>query len=121
MTLLISKYQDASPTIGVSKRSCRVCGELLRLLSAEDKPFLYHRNHDTITACTLPECLPTRIHIHQQMTQTFGSLLTTHLREIAKQMPSEDADRGPDSDGASSPSGDDVDILMEDVFDVCLE
>jgi hypothetical protein len=94
-------FLNVDKTIGVSKRSCVVCAELLNILNENSpKPYLYRKAHQNITGCTLPEELP--VAAHRRMVEHFGRLLVSCLEELAPTQGRQP--RSADSEGESSGS-----------------
>jgi hypothetical protein len=65
--------------IGVSKRCCPVCQQVLQILNT-GKPFIVRGSHTKISACTLPTWLPEDI--VNSMNMIFGSQLRGELSEL---------------------------------------
>jgi len=81
----LEEFKTTGHMLGVSKRCCPVCARLLSLLKTNNlkRPkFLTTGNHTTISACTLPECLPQQI--IDQMVVEFGLRLRKELVNLRK-------------------------------------
>ena len=71
--------QNSGHVIGVSKRCCPVCQQLLNILTT-GKPFVVRGSHTKISSCTLPTWLPENI--VNSMNIIFGSQLRGELSEL---------------------------------------
>jgi hypothetical protein len=74
--------QNSGHVIGVSKRCCPVCQQLLNIFNSltPEKPFIVRGSHSKITACTLPTWLPENF--VNSMNNIFGSQLRGELSEL---------------------------------------
>ncbi|KAF8914287.1 hypothetical protein CPB84DRAFT_1841014 [Gymnopilus junonius] len=78
--VLFKEMQDYGPGVGVSKYCCLVCWKFISLLFLEKSPnnrFIVRGFHNTITACSLPDCTPEGI--VDDMNITFGQFLRNRL------------------------------------------
>jgi len=66
--------------IGISKRCCPTCQQLLLLLGTGKVPFVVRGSHSTVTACTLPTWLPA--HVVDSMNNIFGDRLRRELLNL---------------------------------------
>lgn len=73
---ILMELKNARRIIGISKRCCPACEQLLHLLAGQD-PFLVRGFHSTVTACTLPVWLPPRV--VDAMNASFGLTLREEL------------------------------------------
>ena len=66
--------------VGISKRCCPTCQQLLLLLGTGKAPFVIRGSHSTVTACTLPTWLPA--HVVDSMNNIFGDRLRWELLNL---------------------------------------